>query len=171
MEAHARREGRGLALGFSLGGDVSRLRLPAYEGTRRGDRLWETSCFEVFAAQEGAAGYVEFNFAPSGAWAAYRFSGYRQGMIPVLESPPKIWVRRAPGLLELSARLAPATLPNGDRLHLALCAVIEDLHGGRSFWALHHEEGKPDFHRRETFTLVLDMTDGEPGTRSREGWA
>jgi hypothetical protein len=27
-----------------------------------------------------ADGYVEYNLSPSGAWAAYRFDGYREGM-------------------------------------------------------------------------------------------
>ena len=34
----------------------------------------------MFIRPEDGEGYYEFNFSPSGEWAAYRFSGYREGM-------------------------------------------------------------------------------------------
>jgi hypothetical protein len=33
--------------------------------------------------------------------------------------------------------------------------VIEDIGGGRSYWALAHPAGKPDFHHADGFTIEL----------------
>ena len=51
---------------------------PADAGARR--RLWKTTCFEAFVRPARADAYREWNFAPSGQWAAYDFDGYREGM-------------------------------------------------------------------------------------------
>jgi hypothetical protein len=40
-------------------------------------------------------------------------------------------------------------------LALALSAVVEDEHGGLSYWALKHPPGKPDFHHPDLFVLHL----------------
>jgi hypothetical protein len=37
-----------------------------------------------------------------------------------------------------------------------LTAVVEDAHGRRSYWALRHPAGGPDFHHRDGFALVLE---------------
>ena len=54
----------------------------------RTDELWRTTCFEAFVRTDG--GYVEYNLSPSGAWAAYRFDGYREGMRGLEIAPPFI---------------------------------------------------------------------------------
>ena len=46
----------------------------------RADELWQTTCFEAFLEPRAATAYREFNFSPSGDWAAYDFDGYREGM-------------------------------------------------------------------------------------------
>jgi hypothetical protein len=42
------------------------------------------------------------------------------------------------------------------RLRLALTAVVEDARGRLSYWALRHPPGRPDFHHRDGFALVLE---------------
>ena len=39
---------------------------------------------------------------------------------------------------------------------LALSAVIEELDGTKSYWALAHPPGKPDFHHPDCFALTLE---------------
>jgi hypothetical protein len=34
-----------------------------------------------------------------------------------------------------------------------LSALIEDQNGGKSYWALAHPPGKPDFHHADSFAL------------------
>jgi hypothetical protein len=153
-------EHNGLALAYILKGDLLHLKIPPLGPSLRADRLWQHTCFEAFVALEDKPEYYEFNFAPSGQWAAYRFQRYRDGISLADEiAAPEITVRsRADGLdLHAIVRLdsLPITHP-GVRLQLALSAVIEDDHGTPSYWALSHPPGKPDFHHRDSFVLGLD---------------
>jgi hypothetical protein len=40
-------------------------------------------------------------------------------------------------------------------LTLGLSAVIEEKDGTKSYWALAHPPGKPDFHHKDCFALTL----------------
>jgi hypothetical protein len=64
---------------FGVGAPAERFVMPEGNGVRR-DQLWRTTCFEAFLRASGEDGYQEWNFAPSGDWAAYDFAGYREGM-------------------------------------------------------------------------------------------
>jgi hypothetical protein len=140
----------GLSLRYRLRGDVSRLVIPQAEEPRRADELWRHTCFEAFLGGEGAA-YRELNFSPSRCWAAYDFDGYRAGMRPAMVEPPGVEVANDTGGLELTARIAAAPGP----LSLGLSAVIEEVGGRISYWALAHSQGRPDFHSPDCFALSL----------------
>jgi hypothetical protein len=149
-----------LALTYSLEGDLARVRVPPRREPRIAERLWEHTCCEVFVACAGRPAYHEFNFAPSGEWTAYAFARYRDGTaLSDAALDPGIAVRVGEESLSLDAsidleRLSPPLA--GARLALALSAVVEDDAGERSYWALKHPPGKPDFHHPEAFALVLD---------------
>ncbi|HYL01714.1 MAG TPA: DOMON-like domain-containing protein [Steroidobacteraceae bacterium] len=153
--------GAALVCRYELHGEVGRLRVPAARTGRRADGLWQHTCFEVFAAAPGG-GYYEFNFAPSLEWAAYRFSGYREGMTPApLTRAPGLKARRTADRLELTAQLyleGLAELARGPLLHLGLSAVVEDDGGRLSYWALRHAPGNPDFHDPDAFALELSAS-------------
>lgn len=152
----------GLQLRYRLRGDLAALVLPAPSVPCRADGLWRHSCFELFVRAAGQDAYTEFNFAPSGAWALYRFRAYRQPEILAADpAAPAISVRRDAQVYELSARLELATLPAAAVLRLAVSAVIEAADGGLSYWALAHPADRPDFHHPDGFTLTLPM-DGAP---------
>ena len=136
-----------LAVTFTLEGGIDALRIPAPRPPRTVDGLWRHTCCEIFIAH--ARGYREYNFSPSGEWAAYEFRAYREGAA-VQTSAPDIQVRRAEHRLELTARVEAA----GNRLGIA--AVIEAADGSLSYWALRHPPGKPDFHHPSAFALELD---------------
>ncbi len=149
-------EGGVLTLAYRLMGDISTLLLPEPAPTGPADELWRHTCFEAFLAVEGAPTYREFNFSPSGQWAAYAFADTRQ-RDESFQPPaaPEIRLRRFPDRLELEAVLAPDLLPKGANLRLSLTAVIEAADGTLSWWALAHPSIKPDFHLREGFTASL----------------
>ena len=161
-EIHARvckASGDTLAVTFVLIGDLDRIRIPEPRLPRIGERLWEHTCCEIFITLEGVPAYHEFNFAPSGEWAAYAFERYREGA-PVMDEAlgPRMTVRRAAGQLEIDVlirldRLSPAHA--GAKLRLALSAVIEDRDGGLTYWALAHPASAPDFHHPDSFTLAV----------------
>ena len=145
------RSGALVALRYVVTGTIADLLIaPAAQPERR-DGLWQHSCFEVFARAPGDACYREFNFAPSGEWAAYRFAAYRSGMALEETPPPRIRTAAAPERFALEAEVALEPGP----LRLALSAVIEERGGRKSYWALAHPEGKADFHHPDSFAYEL----------------
>lgn len=131
------------------------LRLPAAQPPGPADDLWQHTCCELFVAAAGADDYREFNFSPSGQWAAYRFAAYRQRVAaapPAL--PPHLDFRCAASACTLRATVPAALLPAG-ALDLGLCVVVEAAAGGKSYWALAHAAPQPDFHLRASFALRL----------------
>ncbi len=147
-----------LAVSFRVDGGLQDLRIPALGTPRMGSFLWRHTCFEAFIAAENDPAYYEFNFAPSGEWAAYAFRGYRDGE-PLIGQPlaPRIAVRGGDAWLQLDASVPIfRRLPSQGPLRLSLTAVIEAQDGALSYWALRHPPGAPDFHRRDGFALRID---------------
>jgi hypothetical protein len=144
-----------LTLAFILEGNLSGLRIPEPRASRCGHGLWQHTCFEAFVMAKEGAGYREFNFSPSGEWAAYTFRGYRDGGELDIDMAPIIAVHRSVDRLELHAEIRPDCLPPGRSLQLGLSAVVEDADGVLSYWALRHPPGKPDFHHADAFALQL----------------
>jgi hypothetical protein len=153
----ARRRADGLTLSYIVTGTMSDILMPPVVAASRGDALWQHTCFEAFVRASPDAEYYEFNFAPSTQWAAYRFSGYRSGRRVADEiDAPRIEVQSEPGSCTLRASLNLGSLPALARQaswRIGLSAVIEDMSGGLSYWALAHPPGKPDFHHADGFAL------------------
>ncbi len=150
--------GEVFALTFALAGDLTQLRIPVPQPPRRADGLWQHTCFEAFIRHKGEPAYCEFNFAPSGEWAAYAFRRYRDGTSLTQDLDPRIVVRSTGDRLELDALIRLECLPPVQpctRVQLALSAVVEDEQGVLSYWALTHPPGRPDFHHPDAFTLEL----------------
>ena len=72
-----------LELRYLLEGDIERVRIPP----PRAERLWQHTCCEIFIAAEGLSAYDEYNFSPSGDWAAFAFTGYRDGSALAVPDP------------------------------------------------------------------------------------
>ncbi|HEY8521714.1 MAG TPA: DOMON-like domain-containing protein [Gammaproteobacteria bacterium] len=156
VEVELGRDERGaLCLTYRMIGDAARIvaASPAARPQRR-DGLWRHTCCELFLRDAAGTGYRELNFAPSGDWAAYRFSGYRAGAAPLDALAPRIEVRRSPAALALTATLPD--LPY-DELRatprVGLACVIETA-TELSYWALAHAPGRPDFHHALAFALT-----------------
>ena len=159
--------GRRLGLVFRLEGALEGLRLPPPGLARRGDRLWEHTCFEVFLAPAGSAAYHEVNLSPSGEWAEYPFLSYRERGPAGPPLAPGLETSTVPGCLELAVSLDLGRLPllaGASSLRVGLSAVTEDSAGRLSHWALRHPPGRPDFHRMEAFALALDVGQPVPAT-------
>ncbi len=146
-----------LRLRYRLRGDLVGVAIPAAGTPARRDELWRHTCFELFVRCAAQGGYAEFNFSPSGAWAAYRFDAYRQGMRALeLAASPAIEARREAGMLEVQAQvLLPAPWDAAPALQVALTAVVETSDATLSYWSLMHPAGKPDFHHDDGFVVEL----------------
>lgn len=136
--------------------DTEQVALPAPAGPVRQDGLWRTTCFELFVRAPGVPGYSEFNFSPSGAWAAYRFESRRNARTDLaLMDPPTIYLEGSDSHLAIETRVRlPENLTSGF-YELGLSAVIEAGDGTNSYWALAHPTGEPDFHAPDCFALEL----------------
>jgi hypothetical protein len=135
--------------------------LPDTAAPERKDGLWQTTCFEIFLRKPGEHGYIEFNFSPSGQWAAYQFTSHRAGGqdLPLASVPEthldfgEYWLSQ-----ESSVQLPPDWV--GQTLEANITAVIEGSGGKLGYWALKHSQDKPDFHDPDCFVLALRA--GEP---------
>ena len=163
IEAYASWSTNGvLELAYRLRGDMARLLIPQAQPPGQVDGLWEHSCFEAFVGIMGETAYHEFNFSPSGQWAAYAFSSshQRDEGSPLL-TPPQITTSLSAGRLELTALIPATVLPANvatARLQVGLTAVVEAadiVDGSHSYWALRHTGARPDFHQRDGFALEL----------------
>jgi hypothetical protein len=142
--------GAQVRLRYVVTGEIARLALPEAAAPEWADELWKHTCFEAFATRD--VGYREFNFSPSTEWAAYDFDGYRAGKRNAAVLAPRIEGRRGQEHYELHVAF---DLPGGAPWRLALTAVIEETDGVKSYWALVHPLGKPDFHHADGFVLEL----------------
>jgi len=149
-------------LSYRLWGMIGDLLVPPRATPAHGDELWRHTCFEVFIRGLGRAEYYEMNFSPSMEWAAYRFNGYRNGMIVVPEiAPPRMDIAANADNLQLRALLELGRLkdlPSDAAWQIGISAVVEETSGRISYWALQHPPGKADFHHRDCFALTLPAT-------------
>jgi hypothetical protein len=137
---------------FGVGAPAERFVIPHSEEPGRADGLWRTTCFEAFLRGEEDA-YREWNFAPSGDWAAYDFASYREGHGEPEVAAPYIRMEDNMTWWTVGATIATEA---GRPLHLGLSAVLEEKDGTKSYWALAHPDpDKPDFHLADCFTAKL----------------
>lgn len=140
-------------LWFCVDAPIERFAIGETEEPQRRDELWQTTCFEAFMRPEGQQSYREWNFAPSGDWAAYDFTDYRQGMSEAeVGAPPYIRVEDNLTWWTLGGTIA---VPADVNWALGLSAVIEETDGTKSYWALAHAGEKPDFHDAGCFRARL----------------
>jgi hypothetical protein len=143
-----------LCLAYTLTGELVQLRIPAPQTPAATDGLWQHTCLEAFVAEGDTNAYREFNFSPSGQWAAYGFTAYRQRGEWVASQPPAMTLKQTGDNLVLVVMVSAADLPvkkvDNPGL-LGLTAVIEAVDGSKSYWALRHPAGQPDFHHRDGF--------------------
>lgn len=138
-----------LRFAYLVSGRIAELVLPASAEPARTDGLWRTTCLEAFLRPDGGEAYFELNFATSSQWAAYRFNAFRAGMAPLARTPSAVLSRHDAATMQLNAFIE---LPEaGGPCALGLCAVIEEISGAKSYWALAHPDGRPDFHHAAGF--------------------
>ena len=137
---------------FGVGAPAQRFVIPE-GGSDRADELWKTTCFEAFLREAGQKRYREWNFAPSGQWAAYDFSSQRKGMKNAdVDQAPYIRMEDNLTWWALGATIA---LDADKKWELGLSAVLEEKDATKSYWALAHAGDKPDFHSPDCFAARL----------------
>jgi len=150
VDANVTRAPNGLMLSYTVTGDINALALPPKGKPGRADNLWQTTCFELFLRGDSGA-YREYNFSPSVQWAAYAFDSYRKGRRAI---PATITIA-TDGDAEILNLTASLVNDLEEVTNLALTAVIEERDGHKSYWAIAHHAGPPDFHHDACFALRL----------------
>jgi len=147
-----------LQIYYELSGPFKELVIsPPSERPERMDRLWESTCFELFLKIKDTKGYWEFNLSPSGHWNVFRFTSYRRGMQEEgsYNSLP-FSVSTGHNLLTLNIEINMKNLiPLEQAVNAGICAVTEDRKGRMAYWALAHPGMKPDFHMPGSFIIEL----------------
>lgn len=138
-------------LWFCVGAPTGRFVIPQAAEPARVDGLWQTTCFEVFLRPAGDEGYREWNFAPSGQWAAYDFAAYREAMAVAKVAAPYVRIEDNLTWWALGATIAV----EAGAWKLGISAVLEEQDGTKSYWALAHPSEKPDFHDPGCFIARL----------------
>ena len=148
-----------ITLRYTVSADPAAIRLPPAAPAGPADGLWQHTCCEAFIAGKDCSAYREYNFSPSGQWACYRFTGYRQrDPAFTASSRPPIVLRPEADGFQLDATLPADLLPASQTLVIGLSVVIEAADGSKSYWALAHGASQPDFHLRQSFALTLHRT-------------
>jgi hypothetical protein len=154
----SRPRGRELMLRYRLVNVTEALVIPRpSEG--RTDGLWKHTCFEAFVQAPPRPEYRELNLSPGGAWAAYRFDGYRAGMAQAGVPAPRVEAG-GPARDGFATTVTWALdLPADAAWRVGVAAVVEESGGRIAYWALQHPGGRPDFHHPDCFALELPAPD------------
>jgi hypothetical protein len=148
-----------LEMHYSLEGSLEAVLLPGPSlRPSRKDELWQATCFELFLAIGDKSGYWEFNLSPSGDWNVYRMDAYRR--IGFREESAirgvQFEVQKQADLFRLHASVDLRTIwQPGEFLEIGIAAVVQTRDGNTTYWALTHPASQADFHRRESFILLL----------------
>ena len=156
VDAELRRVPGGVVATFHAIGDTAKLVVPPPAAPERAEDLWRTTCFELFVTGGGKS-YREFNFSPSGQWAAYEFDDYRAGMRNI-EARLETELYQEKNELQLSIEIK-AEFSNP--AFVGLTAVIEETDGVLRYWSSAFAPGKPDFHAAAVRSLLFDGVSAE----------
>lgn len=142
---------------FNLHGDLANILFdPPVENHQRTDNLWQRTCFELFVKNDNDPNYWEYNLSPSGNWAIYGFSNYRQGKFDELSiANPVITTNGETHQFTLNCQLPLPAALTGKNLKIGLSAVVQDKNGDIYYYALEHTRKQADFHAAESFTLTI----------------
>lgn len=128
-------------------------------GTPKKERitgLWERTCFELFIKNEKDS-YIEFNFSPVFEWNCFYFEKKGNALSEWGAMPrpgTDILLSKDQFLLigEIKKEFFPeGFFGKGEKLCAGVTSVIKDTNKQTSYWALSHEDTRPNFHHFDSF--------------------
>lgn len=147
-----------LAIDYFLVGNLENLSIPEPTNTpTRKHQLWEETCFEFFLGVKNFPNYWEFNLSTAGDWNIYRFQDYRHRMEEEMAYtflPFDVEKRSDSLLLKLELDLNKI-VPEDKSLEISITAVVKQINGEITYWALTHCGENADFHRRDSFAIEV----------------
>jgi hypothetical protein len=147
-----------LTIEYILQGELKEIAIaPPSAIPSRKHELWQNTCFEFFLGIQNSQRYWEFNLSPSGDWNVYCFDSYRQGMqeeTAFSTLPFKVQQQAETLKLTLNCDLNKIIVRE-KTLEIGITTVIKNQNGEVSYWALNHPAAEADFHRRDSFIILL----------------
>jgi hypothetical protein len=148
-----------LYISYKLGGDLSALDFG--DGTPKRERkikLWEKTCFELFL-KNSKGEYIEFNLSPEFEWNVFYFEKKGDALKESDRfSSPKFDILLSLPSFHLIAEIKKSEFPESfftgsESLGLSagITSVIKEKSGRLSYWALSHEDQRPNFHHPDSF--------------------
>lgn len=142
-------------ISYKMCGDLAAIDLgEGHPNHARVMKLWEKSCFELFIKTKEDS-YIEFNFSPEFEWNCFYFP--KKGD-PLLEYARMDFVKfdilLSLDVFHLIVEIDKKRFPDGffqGPLHAGISSVIKEKNGRMSYWALSHEDIRPNFHHFDSF--------------------
>lgn len=142
-------------ISYSLKGDIATIDLE--DGTPKRNRvigLWQKTCFELFI-KNNKDQYIEFNFSPVFEWNCFFFNKKGDALSeykPMDEV--KFDILRSLNVFTLIVEIDRENFPenffDGEML-AGITTVIKDKDAKVSYWALSHNDNRPNFHHFDSF--------------------
>ena len=117
-------------------------------------KLWEKTCFELFIKNERNE-YIEFNFSPAFEWNCFYF---KKPGDPLLEWEkmlrPNTDILLSLDKFFLFAEIKKEYLPEGfmtQNMSMGITSILKLQNNETTYWALGHNDLKPNFHHFESF--------------------
>lgn len=142
-------------ISFLLEGNIEEINLdipaPLKERTLK---LWEKTCFELFI-KNNRDEYLEFNFSPRFEWNCFYFQ--KQG--DVLQEWAKMERPKTDILLSLEKFFIVSEIKKEffpvnfitNNMSVGISSVLKMKNEEMTYWALSHEDSKPNFHHFDSF--------------------
>lgn len=141
---------------YKLQGDLSSIDLG--DGHPKKERvvgLWEKSCFELFIKND-LGQYIEFNFSPIFEWNCFFFNQKGDKLTEFSKMPmPALDILRSLETYHLMAQIKKEHFPDDffhpTKMNAGITTVIKLKDKSVSYWALSHEDTRPNFHHFDSF--------------------
>lgn len=145
-----------LFISYKMTGDLASIDLGSETPNHsRVIKLWEKSCFELFIKNQKDS-YVEFNFSPEFEWNAFYFAKKGDALAEYARiDSVKIDILLSLEVFHLIVQIDKKKFPDGffdgNELSAGITSVVKQKNGSLSYWALSHEDTRPNFHDFRSF--------------------
>lgn len=142
-------------ISYKVQGDLPGLDLGS-EGPKhaRVIKLWEKSCFELFIKNQ-KDNYMEFNFSPEFEWNAFYFEKKGDALAEYARMDKvEFDILLSLDVFHLIVKIEKKKFPDGffdGELSVGITSVIKNKKGELSYWALSHQDTRPNFHDFRSF--------------------
>lgn len=149
-----------LKANFIMAGDISLIDFAKdSKGIKRKNKLWESTCFELFLKNPKSPAYYEVNVSSSGDWNVFEFTDYRKNKKetdPV--SAPMSRIKSTAGNFNIEFEVKLDEFKNifttEQSALLGISCVLKQANGEYIYYALRHKKEKPDFHLASNYETI-----------------